>query len=163
MLMAKKTFSANWFVRILIGKSDNASKESSSRDLGGAGNSDMFTWAIELSFTPVLTFGIGFLIDNYFHTLPWFAISGLLFGVFGSIVRMYYGLTKPESGEIGRGLQRSASIIRRSKNLSMVEPLGSHTLMDVDFSLSEEILRSAAIVDGVASHPQEQSVSTSQE
>lgn len=143
-----KNAKLNKFVRFMVGKDSKPDPNSLNKALTPASNPDIFTAAIELSITPILTFAIGFLIDRHFHTLPWFSLSGLGFGVLGSILRLYYGLTGGTSSEIGVGDESSASMNIRSKN---VVNSNAHSLMNIDLQVPDDVRESAIIVDGSGS------------
>ena len=47
--------------------------------------------AFELTMTPALFGGIGYLIDRKADTKPWFTVGLVLFAIVGMFVRMWYG------------------------------------------------------------------------
>ncbi len=138
----------------MIGSKNNLPPKLSSSGSSNSQNPDMVVWAIELSFTPLLTFGIGFLIDQHFHTLPWFALGGMIFGITGSILRVYYAMVGQNQAKIGLVDQTTGSIKRRSIPRSSKgvdgEMSSSHSLTSVDLSISDELKEAAAVVDGAS-------------
>ncbi len=62
-----------------------------SKRLNSSGNfGDLLSGGFELVATPVVFFFIGYLIDNYLHTYPYFSIGLLVFAISGTIVRIFY-------------------------------------------------------------------------
>ncbi len=54
------------------------------------GLGDGFSRAFEVALTPAIVGGIGFLIDRWLGTMPWFTVGFTVFGVVGTFLRFWY-------------------------------------------------------------------------
>lgn len=139
------------FAKMLIGKKKNPATPSSNSPISQAPSSergDIFTSAIEITFIPIILFGIGFFVDHELHTLPIFSIFGLLFGSIGVILRIYYGLTGITPNQIGLKRPSSASIVSRFDSDSSTLDLSRRSLLSADLTLSDDVLDAAKVFDG---------------
>ncbi len=115
---------------------------------------DMVTSAIEIGITPVVTFLIGFGVDHLTHTLPVFSLIGLFFGVTGVVLRIYYGLTDNSGSGIGRRVGDSTNIDKRL-NTRLTPRSRSHSILNADLTVSDELADSANYLDGSEPEPED--------
>ena len=153
----EKTTRLARFARFLIGSKPSQNKPSqnkkstlvpndSNHDPLGS-NPDMLTSSIELVFTPVLLFGVGFLVDHHFHTTPIFSLVGVLFGAVGSTLRLYYSLMDRRENSIGTLTGLSASIDSRLELGSRMDSNGSLLFLEGDTEIPEELRLLASVLD----------------
>ncbi len=140
------------FAKFLIQPSKVRSKaEGGSHD---SSRGDIVTSAIEIGITPVVTFLIGFGVDHLTHTLPVFSLIGLFFGVAGVVLRIYYGLTDNSGSGIGRRVGDSTNIDKRL-NTRLTPRSRSHSILNADLTVSDELADSANYLDGSEPEPED--------
>ena len=160
----EKTTRLARFARFLIGskpsqKTPSENKNStlvangSNHDPLGS-NPDMLTSSIELVFTPVLLFGIGFFVDRHFHTTPIFSLVGVLFGAVGSTLRLYYSLMDRRENSIGDLTGPSANMDSRSGLGSRLDSNGSLLFLEGDTEIPEELRLLASVLDKQLEKPE---------
>ena len=138
-------------MRFLIGTPRRPTHEDSgaaSPGEAGARAPDMMAAAIELVLTPIVFFGLGFLADRYFHTLPVFSVFGVLFGATGSVLKLYYSEAFGHRGQIGAGRRSSANIDSRPEGKASDQGYGPFGLLGGDLEVSDELRRLASHIDG---------------
>ena len=134
------------FARFLIGKPRQQGEVQAGEGPNGA--PDAIAGAIELVLTPVVFFGLGFLVDHWLGTLPIFSLVGVFFGAAGSILKLYYSVMNPGAGVIGAHASRSTIIDSRSEPMPGDAEQVSGGLLAANLEIPEELKRLAARLDG---------------
>lgn len=132
------------FVKFMVGTSR---RQPDVAPLRSDSTPDALTSVIEVALTPVVFFGIGFIADRHFQTLPLFSLVGVFFGAVGSILRLYYNLTAPGQKSIGDPSDPSASIYIRPNPEAQVHDDGSRSLLGGDLEISEDLRDLASRLD----------------
>ncbi len=148
------------FVKFMIGKDHLPKVEHADLDISSGRerdntNGEALTSVIEVVLTPVIFFGIGFLVDRHFHTVPVFSLVGVLFGAVGSTLKLYYSVIVQRDKPIGNVGRGSASIDIRSGAEPLTLDDSSRSLLSGNLEVSEELRSMASRLDAQSALPDE--------